>query len=318
MASPLLKRPWQNFPGCYLSAFISPRSAAQVQHLIGPADISAYEKKIGRKLAIVMVFLAWGEPQALTPFPRQWCQAISQQGAIPHITWEPWNFDKQCSYYRNQSIVAGMWDRYLESWAHDIKSWGQSLFLRWGHEMNSDWYPWGGQISEGGAAAYVQAYRHVVNVFRAQDVSNVVWIWGPDAATFASHKFPFEYEPYYPGDDYVDWIGFDGYNFAMDGTLQKPWTRFRDLFSDIYQRCERLNSQAPFMIGEFSSGEKGGDKALWIVEAYQDIEKQFPRIRAVTWFDQDKESHWPIDSSPEAQQAFRKAIASQYFLDKIV
>jgi len=315
--SPPLKKHWKDIPGCYLSAFVSPKTDAKVQHLIHPQDIEDYENKIEKHLAIIMIFLAWGESSSLTVFPEEWCEQIRVHGSVPHITWEPWDFDMQCKHYRNQIIVSGKWDAYIRSWAVNIKAWGYPIFLRWGHEMNSDWYPWGGKISEGGEAAYVQAYRHIVDLFREEGVDNVIWIWSPDVANFAPQTHPFDCVPYYPGDDYVDWIGFDGYNFALDGSMKKPWTSFKDLFKEIYDRCSQLNEKAPFMVAEFASGEMGGNKAEWIQAAFTDIEADFPRIRAVTWFDQQKESAWPVDSSPEVLKSFREAIKGPYFLDRV-
>jgi endoglucanase len=313
-----LKRHWRDYPGCYLSAFISPLSKATEQRLVSETEILAYENKIGRKLAMIMVFLAWGHPRAMQAFPRDWCQQVWRSGAVPHITWEPWDFNKFCEHYRNQKISSGEWDDYIRFWARDIKAFVQPIFLRWGHEMNSDWYPWGGKISEGGAKAYVRAFRHIVDIFRSEGTHNVIWVWSPDVALFASRKAPFYYEPYYPGDAYVDWIGFDGYNFAEDGAMKKPWIDFKALYGDIYERCQALNSRAPFMLGEFASGEKGGSKAQWIADAYGCLKTEFPRIRAATWFDQDKESHWTVDSSPESLQAFKAAIQDPYFLERVV
>ena len=312
-----LKNPWTKIDGCYLSAFVSPPTESTTQYFVNADGLAAYENKIGRKLAIVMIFLAWGKKESMQPFPKAWCQAMSEHGAIPHITWEPWDFVKTSESYRNPKIAAGLWDDYIRSWARDIKAWGQPLFLRWGHEMNADWYPWAGGICEGGAPAYVAAYRHIVELFRAEGASNVIWIWCPDTVIWNSQQAPFKYEPYYPGDDVVDWIAFDGYNFAQDADPTKPWVPFTKLYADIYERCSKLNTKAPFMIGEFASGEKGGSKAQWITDAYAAIQTQFPRIKAVTWFDIDKESHWPVDSSVESLAAFRAAVGDGYFRDHL-
>lgn len=312
----LSHRPWQEIQGCYLSAFVSPPSDATRQIFASPADLDRYEAKIGKQLAISMVFLAWGHPGHLAPFPEKWATEMQQRRTVPHITWEPWDFDKYCQHYRNPKIVAGAWDDYIRSWAVAVRNWGHPIFFRWGHEMNAHWYPWAGGICPAGPQAFVAAFRHIVKIFRSEAADNVIWVWSPDTAIFSSQSPPFKYEPYYPGSDVVDWIAFDGYNFAQDSDATKPWVPFSDLYGDIYQRCQDLHPTAPFMIGEFACGEKGGSKAEWIRDAFQVIKTRMPRIKAVTWFDIDKESHWPVDSSPQALAAFRQAISDPYFIGK--
>jgi len=65
------------------------------------------------------------------------------------------------------------------------------------------------------------------------------------------------------------------------------------------------------MIGEMASTEQAGNKASWISDTYTtQIPRYFPRIKAVVWFNIDKETDWRIESSPAAQNAFATAIQS--------
>ena len=65
-----------------------------------------------------------------------------------------------------------------------------------------------------------------------------------------------------PGDEYVDWVGIDGYNF---GTAKSgmSWRSFNETFKGTYDIVTGLTSR-PVMIGETGSTESGGDKAAWI------------------------------------------------------
>jgi hypothetical protein len=68
----------------------------------------------------------------------------------------------------------------------------------------------------------------------------------------------------------------------------------------------------PILIGEMASDENGGDKAQWIDALVPTLRDQFPMIKAVVWFDVDKERHWQINSSPSSLAAYVKFAADPY------
>ncbi|WP_290535805.1 glycosyl hydrolase [Alistipes sp.] len=73
------------------------------------------------------------------------------------------------------------------------------LVFRPFHEMTGDWFWWG---SGAGKETYRQLYRLTVDYLRAAGIRNLLYCWAPDKdADFG----------YYPGDDYVDVLGYDGY-----------------------------------------------------------------------------------------------------------
>ncbi len=70
-------------------------------------------------------------------------------------------------------------------------------------------------------------------------------------------------------------------------------------------------TQRPMMIAEIASAEQGGDKAAWIRQGLlHDLPTHFPHIRAVIWFDRNKETDWRVNSSPAALDAFREVVAA--------
>ena len=72
----------------------------------------------------------------------------------------------------------------------------QVILVRWGHEMElANLYPWGDRPAD----VYQQAFRHVVEVFRAAGASNVRFVWSPAGNANAVD--------YYPGEDVVDYVG---------------------------------------------------------------------------------------------------------------
>ena len=51
------------------------------------------------------------------------------------------------------------------------------VVLRFAHEMNGHWYPWGAHRTD--PADFVAAWRHIHDVFRTVGATNVIWTWTP-------------------------------------------------------------------------------------------------------------------------------------------
>jgi hypothetical protein len=59
-------------------------------------------------------------------------------------------------------------------------------------------------------------------------------------------------------------------------------------------------------MAETASSESGGDKAAWIRAMFATT--AFPRLEAIVWFNEDKETDWRIESSPARCDAFASAL----------
>ena len=68
------------------------------------------------------------------------------------------------------------------------------------------------------------------------------------------------------------------------------------------------------MITEFASNEVGGDKAEWITQGFPLFQQKFPNIRIAIWWNGiDDTWIYKIDSSFQAEQAFKQALTNPYF-----
>lgn len=126
------------------------------------------------------------------------------------------------------------------------------------------------------------------------------WVWAPNNTDSEGAPTAIEY---YPGSDYVDWTGIDGYNWGTSDD-DFDWQSFTSVFRDTYRVLHELGK--PIIIGETASDEVGGDKAEWIRDIIPTLETTFPDIEAVVWFDVEKERDWRIRSSSRAVAAFRQ------------
>jgi beta-mannanase len=269
-------------------------------------DMNAFTADAGKPVAIWHKYIAWGS--SWNSFPASTMTSIRNSGSIPLISWEPWAYNITDANYQLADIINGNYDAYIAAWAENAKAWGYPFFLRFAHEMNGKtWYPWQEGLNGNSSGQYVQAWRHVVDIFRAAGANNVNWVWCPNIKFTGSTSMA----SLYPGDDYVDWLALDGYNGI---SLNSSWKAFPQVFDPSLADLNQLSPDKNIMIAEMSCSESGGSKAAWITDA---LGTQIParsKIKAFVWFNGIDAYDYTIESSPAATAAFSAAIASPYFL----
>ncbi len=272
------------------------------------SSVDKLESDIGRKASIIMIYQGWGQSNNQPNFNASRMDSIRSHGSIPMITWQPQDYVKEIVQpnFALSKIINGDYDQYITQYAKDIKKWNHPLFLRLAHEMNGNWYPWSEQINGNKPGEYVAMWKHVHDIFTAQGVTNVTWVWTPNNTD--QHGKGGNLTSFYPGNEYVDWVGIDGYNYGT--SKGGKYQNFADVFYNAYHEIVGFTDK-PLMIGEMGSSNNGGDKAKWIADALTKfIPNDFPKIKAIIWFNENKEQDWRIESSKESQYAFSKAINS--------
>jgi mannan endo-1,4-beta-mannosidase len=266
-----------------------------------------FEASIGCAATILSIYWSWGLEDSRVPI--EWMESIVRHGRRPLVTWEPWTLPEDFDHpqpsiedprFALSTILDGRFDDYIRAGAVAMKALPGRVYLRPMHEMNGNWYPWCGTTNGNAPRDFKLAWRHIHEIFTAQDVRNVAWVWCPYAVSVPPDQ---DVSVYYPGDDYVDWLGLDGYNWG-DSRPWSSWQDFAELFRESYAAVTAL-SDKPVMIAEVGCAESGGSKAHWIREAHRQVTVSFPRVSAVVWFNLDKECDWRIESSPDALAAFR-------------
>ena len=268
-----------------------------------PLDLLAEE--ISRMPAFVCWYEAWGSAEAVTgeTIELDKLQAVVNRGATPFITWEPWDpaAGAEQPAYRAATIARGAFDAYVDAWATRLAAWNGPVYLRMLHELNAAWYPWGVGVNGNTPEDLVAAWRHVRGRFDRAGAGNVRWVWCPDAGPGETPLAAL-----YPGDEYVDWVALDGYNWG-EVRPETGWRSFEEIFGPAYDELGRLTGR-PLMVAETASSERGGDKAAWITNAFAALPERFPRVRALSWFNEATAgADWPVTSSAGALAAFAEA-----------
>lgn len=321
-------QPLLAFPsdGAYCGAFLD---FGNSEDKVTLEAIEKFERMVGKHQAIIASSSFWGE----LAFPTKNVSLIVRHGAIPLIFWSPWDRpyvqENPPDRFGLEEILAGKWDAYIDQWALAAKETDTPLLVSWGLEMNGNWFPWSGCWYGGenpgasgvtGPELFKKAYRYVVDRVRAKGALNILWGFHANHYTYP-HDGWNRMSRYYPGAEYVDWLGLSVYGkqFAED-----DWASFRDVMEEGYQEIALLDQEKPIIVAEFGVAEfpKEGSKAEWLEEAFNLLRDRYSRVRgAVYWHER-----WPnadgtysnlrVNSSPEALAAFRRQIGTSYWLDR--
>lgn len=297
----------KHYPGVYLGVYM-PVTLDYV------SDLSAFQSNTGRKHAVISFYSTWDYSFAGV----KWIyDAIIANGSTPMVAWMSYPGDT----YPLSGILNGDFDGIIQAYATSLRDYGHTIFVRWGHEMNLIEYPWTGYQNGGDPSKYIAAYRHIHDIYESVGATNVLWVWCPNYASWPAEDWN-DYNNYYPGDKYVDWIGVDGYNWGQSSlNSNHEWDSFDSLFADFFADVSSRYPGKPQMIAEFASVEDdGGSKAAWITDAYSRMITSYPNLRAVVWFNEavydptiPGTADFRVESSAASLDAYRAAINNPYF-----
>jgi hypothetical protein len=303
------ERPTLGTTGCYLGIYRpeAPHDMDRVQR-VGAA--------LGKHLSVVSIYQAWGSA-AEHRFPGRELTLIANAGHIPMLTWEPWTteFDEasfgprdQRAFRTMRDVGRGVYDSYVREWARECMRWGRPILLRFGHEMNNPFYPW--SFTTGNTPDdFKAAWRRVWRIFRDSGCRNVAWVWTP----LASPRF----EVYYPGEEFVDWVGVTVLNYGPKWPPHR-WQPFDELLASPYRRLAPMGK--PILIPELGSVGTAHEKAEWHARALVSLQATYPLVRLAIFFDAPNDtSHfkegipWSFSGRSSVLSRLRRGVNSNWY-----
>jgi Glycosyl hydrolase family 26 len=180
-------------------------------------------------------------------------------------------------------ILSGGNDDSLQALAEWIKTKNVPTFLRIGYEFNASW-----TSHPANKIGYINVFRYIVSKFETWGVKNCSYVWQSDGQGSAA-----ELETFYPGDDYVDWVGYS--HFTVFG-------------SGMFELANKHNK--PIMIAEASpinytlgaANDADGQRVWneWFVPLFNKIDDN-PKIRALAYIN----DNWPAKPMWAANDYFK-------------
>ena len=278
--------------------------------------VDAFTASVGRAPAIWSIWSNWGGTDG--PFPTSLVAGLNARQIVPMIFWQPTNPGHDTdSSYSYKSIMGGSHDAYIRAWATAAKASGQTIILRFAHEMNGSWFPWGVCRFTNTAAKFVKMWRHVWRIFRGPHgvgATNVKFLWNPYAPGQSSECG--SYKALYPGDAFVDYAGFTDFNWAKKRNGVVNYRSMVKVFTAGMKALKKVTKK-PVIVGETGTTSRGGNKPAWIRKGYPAVYKAFPRIKAIVYFDLDMRAdgqpNWLLTDPAKALTAYAKTVADPRF-----
>jgi hypothetical protein len=205
-----------------------------------------------------------------------------------------------------ENINRGLLDRYFSDYFVAAKRYPGRVIIRLFHESNGNWYPWAAasrNATVDGPNDWKLAWRRIVGMARRVQAGNVFFMFCPNHIDIGKYRA----EDYWPGREWVDVIGVDGYNQEWT-SRGKPRHAAEQIIAPMYHRLTKLHPTAEFMVGEIGCAPHK-NKAFWHEALYEST--RFPRLTQIAFFHESKGENWRLDSDPDTLRINRQYLAPQ-------
>jgi hypothetical protein len=241
----------------------------------------------GRKPNLLGFYSGWTEP-----FDTSFAQTLHRNGVIPFVQIDP--TDASIA-----AIANGTYDDYLRTYADSVRGFDHNVVIGFGHEMNAPWYSWGYRHVT--PATFVAAWRHIVTLFRDDGADNVTWVWTVQADEPGTRPIA----SWWPGAQYVTWVGIDGYYY-------RPTDTFDSVFGQTIDQVKAFTSK-PVLLSETAVGPHAG-QIVKIQDLFQGMVAY--KTLGLVWFDVAQHGgidrqDWRIEDSAPAEISFRLGVANE-------
>ena len=301
--------------------------------------LAAFNRQTGVRHGMFMTFVSFpGVVEPKSPEDgklSRFLVACREVRAVPVVTVEC--FQGLDSYKTDQ--VARFAERVRrESWTPPI--------VRWNHEMNGSWYPWGQQPGK-----YIERFRAFAEILR-REAPDAAMAWTPNqgwgypwpGCKFANAHLESgdPYAPYYPGDDVVDWVGISYYHWGETRGANEvpphgkwgsalgfgnPVGNFHDLYAVQHGKPTMVaETSALYDLGDTKKGgaPEAAIKCGWIRQVYNTtdesqprLDRDLPHLKAIFWFSILKHEEevggmvdWRVSSNPAVVECYRTAVSA--------
>ena len=228
----------------------------------------------------------------------------------------PWNLSDVTQVFENEDYIRRTLDH--------MASYQKPIIVRFGGEMNI------GTLGDS-PSAYVKAFRKIADM--VHEYPNFATMWSPN--DLGSLDRPMSY--YYPGDDYVDWIGVS--SFMKRDFLDNPNTTRTDAvffmtgdfawhtntLKPVLKFMEEHNIEKPIAISEgaviSALSYSQDDLTDWaeprLRAMYWNVAMRYPQVKMITYWNntfEEEAVHYDLTNHPNYISIVEDALQNGPFL----
>lgn len=285
---------------------------------IGTYEFDEIKKFFPKKDTAYLIYHHWGDNiDSLDTFFND---AVKNKIDI-QLAWNILDKDKQAVMNNIESHK-----NYIEKVAKYLNKKDIPVFLRFACEMNDN------ELGSN-PAAYIKAFRFVHDVME-QYAPKVAMVWSPNDIGRDDSQ-------YYPGDEYVDWVGVSSYTIKyFQG--QKNWGDQQEIYDSRYftggyanpivklkQITQKYGNRKPIMISETGIPHRfkidNEDLTEWAkiqmkrLYVYGPI--VYPELKGIFYFNADLPSleyyDYALCNNPVMNELYNELIKDDYFLSNV-
>ena len=278
-------------------------------------EVASVESWLGQPFGVIRVFKQWDEP---FPNPYEsWALGTGHRLVVSlkseRLNGSPIKWDD----IANATPGTGLHD-YVAQLATKIAALDQPVYFIFHHEPEVK-----GHEIYGEAPQFIAAWRNVVGIFRSAGASNVKFM-----LTLTDHAYRVPVtdartaDNWYPGDDYVDAIGADTYNWYNCRVVGGDWTSLELLLGGHRRFGERHPTKELWLpeLGSVEDPANPDRKATWFNDARAMFKKaEWRQYKGVIYFNSEHNNSrfpdcdWWLDSSDESIGAFGQWMNDPFF-----
>ncbi len=231
---------------------------------------------------------------------RRAAQKQLERGGIVTFSWHPRNpltggdaWDVSSDQVVKSILKGGEKEREFRTWLSRVADFLESIgpdvpvvFRPW-HENIGSWFWWGGKLCS--AQEYQELYRHTwLYLTKDRGLTNILWCYSPNGDIK-----PEEYMSRYPGDEFVDILGVDSYEYVGNGTVADASARFKGELRRILTFLTALSYEHNKLMCLSETGYEGIKYPTWWTEILEPAVREYPISYLLTWRNaHDKPEHF--------------------------
>lgn len=260
-------------------------------------EVKTVENRLGADFDYVVTYVHW----ANNPFPRELADYLAEQNKTLVIFWNPMDYSvkEQGGTFSFVSVTSGTWDKYIEEFVFEATKTKGNIMIIPCEEVNGNWTPWSVTVGNyGNLSEYQTAFQYLAKKLKQAKNVQVGFVVN---STSQPPTFANRISAYYPGDEFIDFIGVNGFNFGG------PSLGFEDIFSAALDEVSKFKK--PVFITSMATFASFNKKD-WVKDFLNSEIIKDGKVEGWFWFNENKERDWRIWSDKETENIFKEYLGS--------